>query len=105
MTRQEFLRRNVECKRRARISMFLFACVFIALFAGVLFPTAGPGRFVSAFGIACLVGLCVSLVAVLWFCRNQARSAGVACPSCDGGLLGHPGKVVIATGNCPHCGK
>jgi ribosomal protein S27E len=42
---------------------------------------------------------------MMWFRKRQQRRLGVQCPNCGAPLLVHvSAQIVIATGNCGHCG-
>ena len=106
MTKDQFVRRRSEFYKRDR----RFNTIYLALFFGLLvaaIPLFGciPEQHQGLAGISYLVLLIANAVIFTLRGRGQAMRAGLVCHSCNGGLLGIPGNIAVATGNCPHCGK
>jgi hypothetical protein len=45
-----------------------------------------------------------AVVCIFWMYGRVKRQSGVRCPHCAKGLANRK-KIVIASGNCPFCGK
>ncbi|MNM34992.1 hypothetical protein D3C81_456540 [compost metagenome] len=106
MTKDQFVKRRSEFHARDR----RFNTVYLILFFGVLLaaiPLASlvPEQYQGVAGISYLVLLIANAAIFTLRDRNQAQRAGLVCRSCKGGLLGMPGDMAVATGNCPHCGQ
>lgn len=100
------MRRRSELYKRDR----RFNTVYLTLFFGLLVAAIPllarvPEQHQSVAGISYFVLLIANAVIVTLRGRSQAKRAGLVCRSCKGGLLGMPGNIAIATGNCPHCGQ
>jgi hypothetical protein len=106
VTKEQFVRRRTEFERRDRRSNAIYLVVFFAvLLAAIPLSSHVPEAYDTAFAFGYLALLIANAVIVMWRGRNQAQRAGLVCLSCKGGLLGIPGNVAAATGNCPHCGQ
>jgi hypothetical protein len=46
----------------------------------------------------------INLVITAWVTKRRIRVLNLLCPSCGKPLGGRMGQIVIATGNCCHCG-
>ena len=46
----------------------------------------------------------ITVLCVVWLSGRIERQSGVPCPYCARNLLNHQG-IVIASRNCPNCGK
>jgi hypothetical protein len=106
VTKDQFVRCRSEFYKRDR----RFNTVYLTLFFGLLvaaIPLLGrvPEQHQSVAGISYLMLLVASALIFTLRGRGQAKRAGLVCHSCKGGLLGMPGNMAIATGNCPHCGR
>ena len=106
MTKDQFVRRRSELYKRDR----RFNTIYLTLFFGLLIAAIPllarvPEQHQGAAGISYLVALIANAVIFTLRGQGQAKRAGLICRSCKGGLLGMPGNIAIATGNCPHCGQ
>lgn len=106
MTKDQFVRLRADFYSRDR----RFNLVYLALFFGLLvaaIPLSSyiPEQYQGLAGIAYMVVLVANAAIFTLHGRGQAKRAGLLCRSCGGGLLGPPGNIAVATGNCPHCGK
>lgn len=98
---------------RAAVSKFT-RCQFLIGAAVVLATSvAGVGMAMYSQYVPTLVAFLTPLgilvfgtVLLVWVLRIQQTRLGLRCPHCGGGLDGSDTRqVVIATRNCPTCGK
>ena len=92
-------------RRDRRFNTGYLVLLFAVLLAAIPLSDYVPKAYDTQFALAYLILLCINAAAMLWRGRNQAKRAGLVCNSCQGGLLGTPGNIAAATGQCPHCGQ
>ena len=106
MTKDQFVRRRSEFyKRDRRFNAVYLALFFAVLIAAIPLSSRVPEQYQGAAGISFLVLLVTNAAIFTLRSRGQAKRAGLVCRSCNGGLLGMPGDMAVAIGNCPHCGQ
>jgi uncharacterized membrane protein (DUF485 family) len=104
------LRYQAMTRASNRVSIWFFSGMFVLLLGMVpllsyergspLFQDVGP-----VVGVAVLVLLFGSVPVLIWYHWRQKARFDVRCPGCHRQLLGTSGQIVIATGNCGHCGS
>lgn len=110
MTKQEFIARQKALVARGRKWGIAWCVLFLVLTLGgiavgdYLDSDTTPACFRIGFGVAFFAFLLGTVPWLLWFFKNQQRQFGLLCPSC-GKALGAMGAIVIASGNCGHCGE
>ncbi|WP_152619982.1 hypothetical protein [Lysobacter sp. A03] len=106
MTKDQFVKRRAKFYARdRRVNTVYLILFFGVLLAAIPLASLVPARYQGAAGISYLVLLIVNAAIFTLRGRNQAQRAGFVCRFCNGGLLGIPGDIAVATGNCPHCGR
>ena len=106
VTKDQFVRLRSEFyKRDRRFNTVYLALFFAALIAAIPLSSHVPEQYQGTVGISFLVLLVANAAIVTLHGRGQAKRAGLVCRSCNGGLLGIPGDIAVATGSCPHCGQ
>jgi hypothetical protein len=106
VTRDQFVQRRSEFHRRdRRVNVIYLTLFFGFLFAAIPLSSLVPERYQGAAGISFVVLLFANAAIFTLRARGQAKRASLVCRSCSGGLIGVPGDLAVATGNCPHCGQ
>lgn len=88
---------------------------FLVVFFSVLFANLPMAEFMDRekpatwiqvlYGVAFFGFIFGNLPLLAWFYKRQQRRFQVTCPNCDKPLTGVSGQIVVATGNCGHCGE
>ncbi|WP_407353293.1 hypothetical protein [Luteimonas sp. R10] len=106
MTKDQFVRCRAEFYQRDRRFNFVYLALFFGLLiAAIPLSSHVPEQYQGVVGISFITVLVANAAIFTLRGRGQAKRAGLVCRSCRGGLLGAPGNIAVATGNCPHCGQ
>jgi hypothetical protein len=110
----EFSRAAGTYQRKSLLACFApFAIALICLLAYVPFQRRLEAYLSSRFGAAAVdvltvvpmaVPVVLALASLIPLGRRIERRAGIACSHCGKALAGYK-AIVIASRNCPHCGK
>ena len=106
LTKDQFVRARAEFYRKDRRFNAVYLSLFFVLIIGAV-PLSSfvPEHYQAAVGICYVLALLANAGIYTLRIRKQAERAGLVCRTCGGRLLGAPGDIAVATGNCPHCGQ
>ena len=78
--------------------------LFGLLYVPSLFKISSKSARTVAIFVPVLIWWLVSLVVIAQATKRRIRSLNLLCPHCKKPLAGRMGQIVVATGNCCHCG-
>jgi hypothetical protein len=112
MTKQEFISRyqgwRKSC-RKASIPILTILCLAAIVSFGKdkIFEHGMPVWLDNVCALVFIALLAINAIFTVWFIRSQQRRFGLICPCCGKLLAGQQSsaQIVIATGNCVHCGE
>jgi hypothetical protein len=106
LTKDQFVLRIAAFERRDKRAGAIYLTVLFALLIGnIALAPYVPNTYKSVYFDVVFTLMVGNVVAMLYYSRDQTKRNGLVCRSCEGGLLGVPGQLAIATGTCPHCGR
>ncbi len=112
MTKQDFIaRRQAWRKNATKFALLDIVIVFafggsVAVVKNYVLSHGGPAWIDGACAIGLIVMLACNALFVFRFLKRKQRDFGLVCPHCEKTLIEQQGaQIVIATGNCIHCGE
>lgn len=106
MTKDEFIDKQSQFLRKAKIRDWLYTLVFLGiLFANIPLADRIPERWNTHYLIAFFAFLFGNMYFVYWFNKWQVNSSGLFCVSCSKPMVGENAAIAIATSKCPLCGE
>jgi DNA-directed RNA polymerase subunit RPC12/RpoP len=95
MSKQEFIERQQRMNSVWRAWVLLYMLGTMAFIAIFVILEAFPLIVVPLFAIPFL----------FWVIARNEKQIGIRCPHCGKSLWAKNSQIVIATGNCGHCGE
>lgn len=114
-TKEEFIRKQ----KAMASSSNKWSVGFLVVFFGILLANIPLAKFIdhhkldhqktviwiqALYSVGFFGFLIGNVPLMIWFRKRQQRRFGVQCPNCGAPLVDVSAQIVIATGNCGHCG-
>jgi DNA-directed RNA polymerase subunit RPC12/RpoP len=109
ITKQAFINKQKSMIRSSN----RWAVIFLVVFFGVLLANLSLAKSIDRaaiwtqvfYAIVFFSVLIGTIPLVMWFQKRQQKRFSVQCSSCGRPLVDISAQIVIATGNCGHCGE
>jgi hypothetical protein len=107
MTKQDFISKKQAWAKSFRKYGLILPCAFIyPAIRGFLIDRGLSHSLDAAFCAGFVVVIVGNAIFLLWYFPRSQRKFGLVCPHCGKLLAGQQSsQIVIATGNCVHCGE